>query len=288
MMKRWLLFIFWAFGTAGADAQLAKNTSVYNEEGKLQMLISYNPGCECRTYTEFYLDGKTFAKRTFKITEKGEFIDGEDITYYKDGTVKQYKLWKNAFPEGRAYTNYEDGKLKQESFYAGKYKTGTWKFYDKNGALIREQIFPEGKNLWNSKHDDMVVKHYKDGKLLNTENYKKGKLVKSGKKEIAATTQKLTHPITTISDGKELFTLACATCHAFDKDGFGPSLKSVTQKRTNDWLHKMITNGMKLVEAGDKDAVALYNQYNKQKHLNREYLTHKQVQAIIDYMKDRD
>lgn len=275
-------------GDLCAQQGMSKTTSVYNEEGKLQMLISYDPSCNCRTYTEYYPDGKIFAKRVFKVVEKGEFIDGEDITYYHDGSIKQYKLWKNAVPEGRAYVNYENGKPEQESFYSDKHKTGTWKYYNKNGELIREQIFSGRKNSWNSKKDDVVIKHYAAGKLLYTEVFEKGKLIKSDKKEVTPNTKKLVNPTAALLDGKKLFSLKCAACHAFDKNGYGPSLKNVTGKRSNSWLYKMITNGMKLVEEGDKDAVALYNQYNKKKHINMEYLSDKQVQAIIDYMKKED
>lgn len=288
---RVLLFVLFIFMASELRAQqnIATSTRVYNEDGKLQMLIHYNPSCNCRTYTEYYPDGKIFAKRTFKVVEKkGEFIDGEDITYFHDGSIKHHKVWKDALPQGRAYTNYENGKLEHEEFYRGKYKAGTWRYFDKNGSLLKEQFFEGLNNSWNSKKDDVTIKHYNAGKLLYTEIYKDGKLAKSDKKETKIIATIPPKHNTELVDGKKLFSMKCAVCHTFDKDGYGPSLKNVTKKRNNVWLHQMITNGMKLVENGDKDAVALYNQYNKKKHLNMEYLTNKQVQAIIDYLKKPD
>jgi len=270
---------------------MSKTTSVYNEEGKLQMLISYNPSCSCRTYTEFYPDGKVFAKRVFKVVDKGEYIDGEDVTYYHDGSVKQYKLWKNAIPDGRAYVNYENGKLEHEEFYSARYKTGIWKFYDKNGGLIREYQFEDNRNKWDSKKDSYTARYFDKGKLLYTEVFAAGKLAKADKKEIKpAETKKVVavNKNADILDGKKLFALKCAVCHAFDKDGYGPALGGVARRRSSIWLYKMITDGMKLVEEGDKDALAIYNRYNKKKHPNTDYLSNKQVEAIINYMKKPD
>ena len=225
--------------------------------------------------------GKKLARRTFRVVEKGEFIEGEDLSWYHDGSVKAYKLWKAAVPEGRAYGNHPNGKLAYEEFYKEQYKAGTWRYYDQKGVRIREFIYPVRSNKWDSKKEDVTRRYYAAGKLLYTEEWKAGKLVRSdGKKTVVKAV-----PKTELTDGKELFRLKCAACHAKDKDGYGPALKDVVKKRNKDWLYMMIRNGMKLVEAGDKDAVALYNHWGKKKHLNMEYLSNKQVQAIIDYLK---
>lgn len=272
-----------------AQQNIAKSTSIYNEEGKLQMIIAYSPSCNCRTYTEYFPDGKVFARRTFKVVDKkGEFIDGEDVTYFHNGSIQHYKLWKNAVPEGRAYSNYENGKLEHEEFYNNKYKTGTWRYFDKNGNLLREQLYDGRNNSWSSKKDDVTTRHYSGGKLLFTEVFKDGKLVKSDKKQEQVITIIPAKHNTDLVDGKKLFAMKCAVCHSIDKDGYGPALKDVTKRRNNIWLQQMIRNGMKLVESGDKDAVALYNRYNQKKHLNMEHLTSKQVQAIIDFLKKPD
>ncbi len=289
-MKICLIFLWVILESNALNAQtgMAKITRVFSEEGQLQMLISYNPSCSCRIYTEYYPDGKVFAKRTFKVVEKGEFIDGEDVTYFHDGSIKQYKLWENAVPKGRAYVNFENGQLQQEEFYTGKYKTGIWRYFDQKGKLVKEQVFEDGRNLWNSKKDNVTVRYYKDGKLLYSDVLREGKTVSPDKKNVTIVPGAPPKHNPQLLDGKKLFETKCAVCHAFDKDGYGPSLKDVTQRRTNGWLQKMITNGMKLVEEGDKDAVALYHKYQKKQHLNMEYLTEKQVQAIISYLKKPD
>jgi antitoxin component YwqK of YwqJK toxin-antitoxin module len=179
-MKFFFLIIFAiSAGIAHAQQSLSKTTSVYNEDGKLQMSIHYNPSCSCRTYTEYYPDGKVYAKRIFKVTDKAEYVDGEEVTYYYDGSIKQFRFWKNAVPEGRAYSNYENGKMEHEAFYHDKYKSGKWKYYNKAGDLIREQIYEPRKTSWNSKAENVTIKYYAAGNLLFTNVYLNGKKVKS-------------------------------------------------------------------------------------------------------------
>ncbi|MBS1774875.1 MAG: c-type cytochrome [Bacteroidetes bacterium] len=274
-----ILFIF-SFARA---QDISKTTNVFNEEGKLQMLIVYNPACHCRTYTEFYPDGKVYAKRTFIVTDKGEFIDGEDLTYHPDGSIKIYKLWKNAFPEGRAYSTFENGKTEYEEFYKDKLKVGTWRYFNEAGELTKEKLYDGTHNAWNSKKDSYTLKTYKGGKLNFTETFTAGSLTKSDRKE--ATITLVHNPVSNISDGKKLFDLKCKACHSMDKDGYGPALKDVALRRTNSWLFQMIVDGNKLLASGDKEAVLLFEKYGGKKHLSNENLTKQQVQSIIDYLK---
>lgn len=272
-----MLCIFNLF--AQQNKNIPSTTSIYNEEGKLQMRIDFSPSCSCRTYTEYFTNGKVYAKRLFKVTNNVEYIDGEDITYFSDGTIKIYKKWKDAIPEGRAYTKFDNGNLEHEEFYENKLKTGTWKYYNQKGELIKEQIYVPGKNAWNTKRDFMTVNYYSKGKLAFSETYTDGKKTKSNE------------PITVrnnvpeITDGKTLFTLKCSACHAANKDGYGPALQNITKKRNEEWLYKMIRNSEELLNNGDKDALFIFNKWRKIKHPNMEKLSKNQTFAIIDYLK---
>jgi mono/diheme cytochrome c family protein len=116
--------------------------------------------------------------------------------------------------------------------------------------------------------------------LLFYEVYEAGKKVKTT--EPNTPEKKVALPVT---DGKALFQLKCAACHSADKDGYGPALKGVTKKRNNVWLHLMIRDGMELVRRGDKDALAIYNQWQQKKHPKMDKLTNEQVQVLIDYLR---
>ena len=259
------------------------STKVFNEEGKLQMLIAYDPACSCRTYTEYYADGKIFAKRSFKVTDKSEYVDGEDISYFPDGSIKQYKLWKNSFPEGRAYSNYEHGKTEHEEFYEGKYKVGTWKYYSKTGDLIKEKIYEPGKTLWNAKKESVTINFYSGGKLAYKEVHESGKKIQTLVKDSSFLQSFQQQP--PLLDGKKLFELKCSVCHSADKDGYGPALNGVAKRRSSSWLFLMVKNGMQLIEEGDKDAVSLYEKWRKIKHPNFEKLSNKQIESIVNHIK---
>ncbi|MDX5437546.1 MAG: c-type cytochrome [Pontibacter sp.] len=63
--------------------------------------------------------------------------------------------------------------------------------------------------------------------------------------------------------GKAIFEGNCQACHSIDADVVGPALKDVHKRRGDEWLVKFIKNSQELVQAGDKDAVAVYEKFNK-------------------------
>ncbi|QED38110.1 c-type cytochrome [Antarcticibacterium arcticum] len=63
--------------------------------------------------------------------------------------------------------------------------------------------------------------------------------------------------------GKNLFNSLCAACHKLDGNSIGPPLRGVTAKRDVEWLQKWIKNSQALINSGDAQAVAIYNEYNQ-------------------------
>ena len=63
--------------------------------------------------------------------------------------------------------------------------------------------------------------------------------------------------------GKDLFKANCAACHKLDGKLVGPPLGGITEKKSAEWLHKWIKNSKALIDAGDKDAIAIFEEYNK-------------------------
>ena len=273
-----LLLIFFAELVFAQEQPMASFTRVYSEDGKLQMLIQFDPGCNCRNYTEYYASGKIFSTRRFRIDGKREFIDGEEKSFYPDGKVKHVKNWKQALPDGKAVYHYANGQIAREEYYEGKYKAGVWKFYSEKGELVKEKVYKAEKNLWNKPDSDVVVRHFSSGKAVKTDTIVDGK--SSGSAAPGPRPAWLAE-----KDGAKLFKLRCATCHLPEKDSFGPALKGVTKKRRPQWLEQKIRNSTVLIENGDTEARKLFLAWGKKKHPENDMLDRAQVAAIINYMK---
>ncbi len=63
--------------------------------------------------------------------------------------------------------------------------------------------------------------------------------------------------------GKAIFEGNCTVCHSIDADVVGPALKGVHERRGDEWLVKFIQNSQEMVQAGDKDAIEVYEKFNK-------------------------
>ena len=81
-------------------------------------------------------------------------------------------------------------------------------------------------------------------------------------------------------DGKALFDANCKSCHAMNDVVIGPALKNVHKKFSAEWLHKWIKNSQALVKAGDKDAVAVFNEFNKMVMPNQMQYWHTLVRKV--------
>lgn len=64
-------------------------------------------------------------------------------------------------------------------------------------------------------------------------------------------------------DGKQLFTKNCTACHKMGTRLVGPDLTGVTERQSEDWIKSFIKNSQGMVKAGDPDAVAIFEEFNK-------------------------
>ena len=65
-----------------------------------------------------------------------------------------------------------------------------------------------------------------------------------------------------VEAGQALFKANCAACHKLDRKATGPALRGVASKYSRDWLYKWISNSQELIQSGDSQAVALFDEWN--------------------------
>jgi len=85
------------------------------------------------------------------------------------------------------------------------------------------------------------------------------------------------------SAGKELFNANCAACHKLYGRAVGPALYDVTSRHDKEWLYKWIKNNKELIDAGDSEALAIYNEFNQTSMNTFPQLSNADIDNILAY-----
>lgn len=86
------------------------------------------------------------------------------------------------------------------------------------------------------------------------------------------------------SEGQEIFEESCEACHSIgDGDVVGPDLKGISEKRSLEWIGSFIKSSTAMIEAGDKEAVAVFNAYEESEMPDFE-LTDEQIKSVVGYI----
>lgn len=63
-------------------------------------------------------------------------------------------------------------------------------------------------------------------------------------------------------NGKKIFNAQCGACHKLDKKMVGPALSGIADKYSMDWIIAWTQDNAALRASGDKDAIAIFEEYN--------------------------
>ena len=86
-------------------------------------------------------------------------------------------------------------------------------------------------------------------------------------------------------EGAVYFKQLCAACHTINGGILvGPDLVNVQERRSDEWLQKFITSSQTLINSGDEDAVAVFEQFNKIVMPDPPFSAD-QIAAVIVYIK---
>ncbi len=88
-----------------------------------------------------------------------------------------------------------------------------------------------------------------------------------------------------VEEGKVIFTSRCASCHSVNKVLTGPALAGVHERRSIDWIVSFVQSSQALVKSGDKDAVALFEKFNKIPMPDHSDLSADHVKSIVEFIK---
>ena len=88
-----------------------------------------------------------------------------------------------------------------------------------------------------------------------------------------------------IEDGKAIFTTRCAGCHNVNKLMTGPALAGVDQRRSMEWIISFVQSSQTMIKKGDKDAIALFEKFNKIPMPDHADLTDAHIKSVVEFVK---
>lgn len=90
-----------------------------------------------------------------------------------------------------------------------------------------------------------------------------------------------------INDGKTIFGSRCAGCHNVNVKVVGPALANVDQRHSIDWIINFVHSSQTLVKSNDKQAVALFTEFNRMIMPDHPDLSTDQVKSVVEYIKSQ-
>lgn len=88
-----------------------------------------------------------------------------------------------------------------------------------------------------------------------------------------------------VEEGKTIFSTRCASCHNVNKVLTGPALAGVHERHSIDWIVSFVKSSQTMVKNGDKDAVALFEKFNKIPMPDHPDLTADNIKNVVEYIK---
>src|SRR4051812_3600539 len=88
-----------------------------------------------------------------------------------------------------------------------------------------------------------------------------------------------------VPEGKTIFITRCAACHNVNKQLTGPALAGVHERRNIDWIIKFVHSSQSVIKSGDKQAVALFQQFNQIQMPDHGDLSVQNIKDVVEYIK---
>jgi mono/diheme cytochrome c family protein len=84
--------------------------------------------------------------------------------------------------------------------------------------------------------------------------------------------------------GQQAFQAMCSACHTIGGGRLvGPDLQGIAERRSESWIIDFVQHSQDLVQAGDADAVAIFEEYNRIP-MPDQPLTDEEVRGVLEYI----
>ena len=88
--------------------------------------------------------------------------------------------------------------------------------------------------------------------------------------------------------GKTIFTSRCGSCHNVSKVVVGPALGGIEERRSLSWIVKFVQSSQSVIKGGDKEAVALFEKFNKIQMPDHKDLSVEDISNVMDFIKSEE
>lgn len=87
--------------------------------------------------------------------------------------------------------------------------------------------------------------------------------------------------------GEKIFNTTCFACHTIGGGRLvGPDLAGVHERRSQEWLERFVVSAQSMINDGDADAVALFEEFNRIP-MPDTFLSVEQSRQVLDYIKSQ-
>lgn len=239
----------------------------------------YSKNCACLVREVYHPNGKLFIyEERDSITQEHH---GHSIYFYDNGDTASYAHYKNGKEDSLYYNKYKNGHMRNLTYFSHVAPRKVSKYYDEDGTL-KEITTVHHTDKWGYDDDYTVAFYSPNETLIYTMRYKEGK--GGGLKVI---NQELYNAVLLAREnitGEELFKQNCTSCHTLHEDATGPAMKGVASRHSEAWLRKWIAGPAILLAAGDKEAWAVYNKWNRTA-MTSFRMRKKDMDKLIGYLK---
>ena len=265
LIKPTLLTLIVLFGFFSCTQEKIESRDTLNTFDNGQVMREHVKYKDNDTIVEFiyFQDGQVNCKRQLLNKQRS----GWSYMYNLNGDLLFQEHYLNGSLTGEFKAFYPTGQVSIIEQFQENKNIGTTLFYDKNGQVTKEVVFPEPCEFGSCECDQLVTLYENGSKIYS---YKLEKGLKSEDHTIYddAVYQRLIaekDEVSLYEKGKLIFQMNCGMCHKINSQAAGVAFDSFSRTMTNDELFEFLGGsiGHPIVKVTHKESDALIEYINR-------------------------